>query len=145
VASSSAQRQDHKHYKSLYQYNPNDLAEYALPLVQDPKKLIGKKGARNQKKDEMEPIPGMMEEMEQEAQYDMDGNLIMEEGQEMEAMDDYDDEEMEADKDATENDFTYDEFKTMIEAQEESSKNDLAVQRRANFIKKGTAIWHILQ
>lgn len=94
----------------------------------------------------MEPIPGMMEDMEQqEPQYDMDGNLIVEEGQEMDGMDDYDDEEMEADKNATADDFTYDEFKTMIEAEEDGSKNAMAVQRRANFIKKGTAIWHILQ
>jgi hypothetical protein len=79
----------------LYTFNEHDLAEYALPLVQDPKKLLGKKAARTQKKDTMEPIPGM--EMEEEAQYDMDGNLIMEEGQDMEAMEEYDEEEMEAD------------------------------------------------
>jgi hypothetical protein len=79
----------------------------------------------------------------------MDGNRIMEEPEEivdMEQNEEYGDEEVEEqDVNATEDDFTYDEFKQMIEQQEEGTKNDLAEQRRANFIKKGTAIWHIHQ
>ena len=58
----------------------------------------------------------------------------------------YDDEEEKEDlKHQTEDDLTYEEFKHMIEKQEEGTKNDVAEQRRANFIKKGTAIWHIQQ
>jgi dynein heavy chain, axonemal len=76
--------------------------------------------------------------------YDMDGNPIMEE-QEDQAMEyDQEDEQME-DTNATEDDFTYDEFKYLIEMQEEGTTNHFAEQRRANFIKKGTAIWHIHQ
>jgi len=73
----------------------------------------------------------------------------MEDNEEMDnqAEDEYGDEQeaMEQNKHATEDDFSYDEFKQMIEYQEEGNKNDLTEQRRANFIKKGTAIWHIHQ
>ena len=59
VASSHTQRQDHMHYKSLYSFNPNDLAEYSLPVVSDPKKIAGKKvtsGVVNSQK--LAPIQG---------------------------------------------------------------------------------------
>lgn len=129
----------------MYTYNPNDLAEYALPVVQDPKKLIGKHGGtRARKTAQMEPIPGLMDMGEDDMMYDQDGNLIMEE-EEMDQDMGYGEEMEDDNQDGTEDDFTYEEFKHMIEKQEESSKNDLAEQRRANFIKKGTAIWHIHQ
>ena len=56
--------------------------------------------------------------------------------------DEYDEEEEQPDlKHQTEDDLTYDDFKKLLEVQEEGTKNDIAEQRRANFLKKGSSIW----
>ena len=60
------------------------------------------------------------EDMEEMQEYDMDGNPIMEEdenmqGEQMEDEYDEEEEEQEAKKNATEDDLSYEEFKNMIE------------------------------
>lgn len=60
--------------------------------------------------------------------------------------DEYDEEEEQPDlKHQTEDDLTYDDFKKLLEVQEEGTKNDIAEQRRANFLKKGSSIWLVQQ
>lgn len=66
--------------------------------MQDPKKIIGKKAAaKTSTNSKMQPIPGL-QDMQEEEMYDMDGNRIMEEPEEMDDMgqnEEYDDEDME--------------------------------------------------
>lgn len=65
-------------------------------MVQDPKKIVGKKAAaRSSNATKLQPIPGL-QEMAEEEFYDMDGNRIMEEPDEMDDMgqeDDYGEED----------------------------------------------------
>ena len=91
VASSHTQRQDHMHYKSLYSFNPDDLHEYSLPVLSDPKKFAGKNkkvssGVVNSTK--LAPVNEKghgqpMDDMEGNEEYDMDGNPIIEEPEDM--------------------------------------------------------------
>ena len=45
--------------------------------------------------------------------------------------------------DQVEDDLGYEEFATIVEATDDSAKDNLGDLRKENFIRKGTAIWHL--
>lgn len=89
------------------------------------------------------------EEMENaEFDYDMDGNPVprMPQVKRYEA-DEYDDEEEEeaTDNNQTEDALKFDDFRNIIETNEGQTNNQVTELRKANFIRKNTAIWHMVQ
>jgi len=62
-----------------------------------------------------------------------------------EEMNEYDDEEQdeEHEEDANEEDLEYDDFRNIIESNEDAENNQLTELRKANFIRRGTPIWHL--
>ena len=152
VGTSQAQKQDRSYYKSLYNFNADvELAEYTLPILSN---QIGGKvgsGAANTKK--LPPISeqqqsathiGMNMEMG-DIEYDMDGNPIMMDPMEQ-AMAEYDQEydDEEEDPNAGEDALQYEDFRNIIET-EGPQNTQVTDLRKANFIRKGTAIWHMQQ
>lgn len=86
--------------------------------------------------------------MENQFDYDMDGNPVPRAPQPHQyGADEYDDEEEEeeATKDQTEDALKYEDFRNIIEATEGQTNNQTAELRKANFIRKNTAIWHMVQ
>jgi hypothetical protein len=143
LAASQTRRQDRSYYKQLYNFNADvELAEYSLPVLSS--SAGGAKmapGAVNTTK--LAPIQQEGDEMDQEAEYDMDGNLIQMEGMEgeMDQMDDYADEE--EPMEAGDHGLGYGDFEKVITAQENLENNQDNELRKANFIKKNTPIWHL--
>jgi len=152
VATSQAQKQDRSYYKSLYNFDADvELHEYTLPILSN--QIAGKvgSGAANAKK--LPPISeqqqsnthiGMNMEMG-DIEYDMDGNPIVMDPMEQ-AMADYDQEydDEEEDPNAGEDALQYEDFRNIIET-EGPQNTQMTDLRKANFIRKGTAIWHMQQ
>ena len=152
MATSQAQKQDRSYYKSLYNFDADvELHEYTLPILSN--QIAGKvgSGAANAKK--LPPISeqqqsnthiGMNMEMG-DIEYDMDGNPIMMDPMEQ-AMADYDQEydDEEEEQNAGEDALQYEEFRNIIET-EGPQNTQMTDLRKANLIRKGTAIWQMQQ
>jgi hypothetical protein len=152
VGTSQAQKQDRSYYKSLYNFNADvELAEYTLPILSN--QIAGKVGSGSANTKKLPPISeqqqsathiGMNMEMG-DIEYDMDGNPIVMDPMEQ-AMADYDQEydDEEEDPNAGEDALQYEDFRNIIET-EGPQNTQMTDLRKANFIRKGTAIWHMQQ
>jgi len=153
LAASQTRRQDRSYYKSLYNFNADvELAEYSLPVMSSLGGRTMAPGVANTTK--LPPIQegasgGGNSRMQEQPQYDMDGNQVgygMDMEMQMDQMDDYDDEEPDQQVQHGQPDqenLKYDEFSQLITSQEDADNNKVQELTKANFIKKGTAIYNM--
>lgn len=133
------------------------MAEYTLPILSQQIAAKGGKGQRGGKKlppiqeqqDSAPGLGGMDMDMEgsgaQGIEYDEDGNPVDPQSAMAQAMMEYDDEEdygEEMEGEGDEDALGYDDFRNIIETEGPQNNQSLEL-RKANFIRKGTAIWHM--
>lgn len=149
VGASQSQRSDRSYYKSLYTFDANqELAEYTLPVLSN---QIPKSGPGVINATQLAPIRSEQSRM-QDIMEEMAGEYGMEEMPNPREVpqyneEEYDDEEEEMDtvpQGGNDAEPTFDEFTKIIET-EGTTSNQTTELRKANFIRKGTASWHIVQ